>query len=195
LTGKVQKPLAGQVVLGIDPGLARMGYGVVVQQGHQFLAGDYGTLTTPKGGTLESRLVLLFEGLQKILTKVRPQAVAMEELFFSKNAKTAIAVGQARGVALLACGLTGVPVFEYRPMEVKQAVAGYGGADKAQVQKMVKILLGLNEVPKPDDTADALAIAIAHAQSSGTALSQAVKRMSRDKNLTPTLWKGLGKVQ
>jgi crossover junction endodeoxyribonuclease RuvC len=172
-----------------------MGFGVVVQSGHQMKAGDYGTLTTLAGGTLESRLVTLFERLQVLLKKVRPQAVAMEELFFSKNAKTAIAVGQARGVALLACGLAGVPVFEYRPMEVKQAVAGYGGADKAQVQKMVKILLGLNEIPKPDDTADALAIAIAHAQSSGTALSQAVKRMSRDKSLSPTLWKGLGKVQ
>jgi crossover junction endodeoxyribonuclease RuvC len=172
-----------------------MGFGVVVQQGHQFRAGEYGTLTTPAGETLESRLVLLFESLQALLGKVKPQAVAMEELFFAKNAKTAIAVGQARGVALLACGLAKVPVFEYRPMEVKQAVAGYGGADKAQVQKMVKILLGLNEVPKPDDTADALAIAIAHAQSSGTALSQAVKRMSRDKSLSPNPWKGPGKVQ
>ena len=195
MAGKVRNPSAGQVVLGIDPGLARMGFGVVTQMGHQMRAGDYGTLTTPAGGTLESRLVLLFERLQGLLAKVKPQAVAVEELFFSKNAKTAIAVGQARGVALLACGLAKVPVFEYRPMEVKQAVAGYGGADKAQVQKMVKILLGLDEVPKPDDTADALAIAIAHAQSSGTALSQAVKRMSRDKNLAPNLWKGLGKVQ
>ena len=195
MAGKVQNPGKGQVTLGIDPGLARMGFGVVVQSGHQMKAGDYGTLTTPAGGTLESRLVTLFERLQVLLRKVKPQAVAMEELFFSKNAKTAIAVGQARGVALLACGLAGVPVFEYRPMEVKQAVAGYGGADKAQVQKMVKILLGLSEIPKPDDTADALAIAIAHAQSSGTALSQAVKRMSRDKSLSPTLWKGLGKVQ
>ncbi len=172
-----------------------MGYGAVVQRGHQMKAGTYGTLTTPAGGTLESRLVLLFGRLQELLGKVKPQAVAMEELFFSKNVKTALAVGQARGVALLACGLAKVPVFEYRPMEVKQAVAGYGGADKAQVQRMVKILLGLQEVPKPDDTADALAIAIAHAQSSGTALSQAVKRMSRDKNLSPALWKGSGKVQ
>src|SRR6185295_1186827 len=98
----------------------------------------------------------------------------------SRNAKTAIAVGQARGVALLACGLAGVPVFGYKPMEVKQAVAGFGAADKAQVQKMVKLLLGLSEIPKPDDTADALAIAITHTQCSGTPLSEAVKKLTRD---------------
>ena len=100
-------------------------------------------------------------------------------MFFSRNVKTAIAVGQARGAALLACGLAGVAVYEYRPVEIKQAVAGSGAADKEQVQKMVKLLLGLSEIPKPDDTADALAIAITHAQCSGTNLSEAVKRLSR----------------
>jgi crossover junction endodeoxyribonuclease RuvC len=182
-------PAGSKVVLGIDPGLARMGYGAVVQQGHQMKAVQYGTLTTEAYRPLEERLVEMFVKLQAVLKKVKPQAVAMEELFFSRNAKTAIAVGQARGVALLACGLAGVPVFGYRPMEVKQAVAGYGGADKGQVQRMVKLLLGLVEVPKPDDTADALAIAITHAQCSGTKLSEAVKKLSSRTAGGSEIWK------
>ncbi len=168
-----------KIVLGIDPGLARMGYGVVTQKGSQLKALDYGTLTTEAHTPLEERLAVMFEKVQRVLKKAKPDVVAMEELFFSRNVKTAIAVGQARGVALLACGLAKVPIFEYKPSEVKQAVAGFGAADKQQVQKMVKLLLGLQEVPKPDDTADALAIAIAHAQSSGTQLSEAVKRLSK----------------
>jgi crossover junction endodeoxyribonuclease RuvC len=103
----------------------------------------------------------------------------MEQLFFMKNVKTAMGVGQARGVALLACGLEKVPVVEYRPMEIKQAVAGFGAADKAQIQKMVKLLLGLEEIPKPDDTADALAIAITHAQCSGNRLKELLKSTLR----------------
>jgi len=165
--------------LGIDPGLARMGYGVVVLQGSRMTAEEYGTMTSEAHTPLEQRLVVLFKQLEKILKKAEPDVVAMEELFFSRNVKTAIAVGQARGVAVLACGLAGVPVYEYRPVEIKQAVAGHGAADKEQVQKMVKMLLGLSEIPKPDDTADALAIAITHAQCSGTNLSEAVKRLSR----------------
>lgn len=152
-------------------------------------AAQFGTLTTEAHRPLEERLVEIFGKLQGILREVKPQAVAMEELFFSRNAKTAIVVGQARGVALLACGLEGLPVFEYRPMEVKQAVAGYGGADKGQVQRMVKLLLGLAETPKPDDTADALAIAITHAQCSGTRLSEAVKKLSRQTGGGSTPWK------
>jgi len=167
------------VVLGIDPGVARMGYGAVVQQGGRLKALDYGTLVTEAHTPLERRLAILFGGLQEILKKAKPDAVAIEELFFSRNVKTAIAVGQARGVALLACGLANVPVFEYRPMEVKQAVVGYGNADKQQVQKMVKLLLGLTEVPKPDDTADALAIAITHTQCSGTQLSETIRSLSK----------------
>jgi len=170
----------GRVVLGIDPGLARMGYGVVVQEGGRMTAGEYGTLTTEAHTALEKRLVVLFEKLGRVLKKVKPEVVAMEELFFTRNVKTGIAVGQARGVALLACGLAGVPVYEYRPMEIKQAVAGHGNADKEQVQRMVKLLLGLKEVPKPDDTADALAIAITHTQCSGTQLSEAIKKLSRN---------------
>jgi crossover junction endodeoxyribonuclease RuvC len=156
-----------------------MGYGALTQQGSRLKAMEFGTMSTPAHVSLEIRLADLFKQLQVILKRVKPQVVAMEELFFSRNAKTAIAVGQARGVALLACGLEGLPVFEYRPMEIKQAVAGFGGADKKQVQKMVKLLLGLSEIPKPDDTADALAIAITHTQCSGTPLSELVKRLSR----------------
>ena len=176
--------------LGIDPGIARMGWGVVSLEGSRMRAGDYGTLTTGARQPLEDRLAELFKAIQAILGRVKPQAVAMEELFFSRNAKTAIAVGQARGVALLACGLAGLSVYEYRPMEIKQAVAGYGAADKEQVQKMVKLLLGLKETPKPDDTADALAVAITHAQCSGTQLSEAVKRLSRQAPQVPALPKG-----
>ena len=172
-------PVTGKVVLGIDPGVARMGYGAVVQEGGRLKALEYGTLTTEAHTPLEQRLAILFEGLQEVLKKVKPGAVAIEELFFSRNVKTAIAVGQARGVALLACGLAKVAVFEYRPMEVKQAVVGYGNADKQQVQKMVKLLLGLTEVPKPDDTADALAIAITHTQCSGTQLSETLRSLSK----------------
>jgi len=165
-----------------------MGYGVVVKKGHQFKALDYGTLTTEAHRPLEERLAVMFEKVQTVLKKAKPDEVAMEDLFFSRNVKTAIAVGQARGVALLACGLAKVPVFSYKPNEVKQAVAGFGAAEKTQMQKMVKLLLGLDEVPKPDDTADALAIAITHAQSSGTLLSEAVKRLSGAK-VNPTFGK------
>jgi crossover junction endodeoxyribonuclease RuvC len=166
-----------------------MGYGLVVQEGSRMRALAYGTLTTPSHRPPEERLAEMFAKLRKVLRRWKPSAVAMEELFFARNAKTAVAVGQARGVALLACGLEKREVYEYRPMEIKQAVTGYGGADKGQVQKMVKLLLGLSEVPKPDDTADALAIAITHAQCSGTRLSEAVKRLSRDKGAGPTFLK------
>ncbi len=161
---------------------------MVIQQGHRMKAGDYGTLTTEAHRPLEDRLAEMFGKVQNVLHKVKPEAVAVEELFFSRNAKSAIAVGQARGVALLACGLARLPVFEYRPMEVKQAIAGFGGADKGQIQKMVKLLLGLSEIPKPDDTADALAIAITHAQCSGTRLSEELKKLSRH-TAGPAVWK------
>jgi crossover junction endodeoxyribonuclease RuvC len=156
-----------------------MGYGLLEQKDGRTRALEYGVFTSAAGGPLEDRLAELFGKLQRTLGKRRPDAVAVEELFFSRNVKTALVVGQARGVALLACALAGVPVFEYKPSEVKQAVTGYGGADKAQVQRMVKLLLGLRETPKPDDAADALAIALAHAQSAGTRLAESLKRMSR----------------
>jgi crossover junction endodeoxyribonuclease RuvC len=179
LTGKTYTPTAPKIILGVDPGLARMGYGVIVQKGSQLKAMEYGTITAEAHTDGEKRLVVVFEKLQRVLRKAKPDEVAIEELFFARNVKTAISVGQARGVALLACGLAGVPVFEYKPAEIKQAIAGFGAADKAQIQKMVKLLLGLSEVPKPDDTADALAIAITHAQCSGTRLSEIVKKLSK----------------
>ena len=179
LTGKSYAPAAQKIILGIDPGLARMGYGAIIQKGSQLKALEYGTITSAAHADVEKRLVVVFEKLQKILKKVKPDEVAIEELFFARNVKTALSVGQARGAALVACGLAKVPVFEYKPVEVKQAVAGFGAADKEQIQKMVKLLLGLSEVPKPDDTADALAIAITHAQCSGTRLSEVVKKLSK----------------
>ena len=179
LTGKPYAPAVPKIVLGIDPGLARMGYGAIFQKGSQLKALEYGTITSEAGMDVEKRLVVIFEKLQTVLRKVQPDEVAIEELFFARNVKTAISVGQARGTALLACGLAGVPVFEYKPMAIKQAVAGFGAANKEQIQKMVKLLLGLSEVPKPDDTADALAIAITHAQCSGTRLSEVVKKLSK----------------
>jgi crossover junction endodeoxyribonuclease RuvC len=179
LIGKPYTQAPPKIILGIDPGLARMGYGLIVQKGSQLKALEYGTITSVAHMDVEKRLVVVFEKLQKVLKKMKPDEVAIEELFFARNVKTAISVGQARGVALLACGLAGVPVFEYKPAEIKQAVAGFGAADKEQIQKMVKLLLGLSEVPKPDDTADALAIAITHAQCSGTRLSEVVKKLSK----------------
>jgi len=179
LTGKTYSAPVPKIILGIDPGLARMGYGVIVQKGSQLKAMEYGTITSEAHTDVEKRLVVVFEKLQKVLKKVKPDEVAIEELFFARNVKTAISVGQARGVALLVCGLARVPVFEYKPAEIKQAVAGFGAANKEQIQKMVKLLLGLSEVPKPDDTADALAIAITHAQCSGTRLSEIVKKLAK----------------
>jgi crossover junction endodeoxyribonuclease RuvC len=179
LINKSYAPATPKIIFGIDPGLARMGYGAIIQKGNQLKVLEYGTITSEAHTDVEKRLVVIFEKLQKILKKVKPDEVAIEELFFARNVKTALSVGQARGVALLACGLAKVPVFEYKPMEIKQAVAGFGAADKEQIQKMVKLLLGLSEVPKPDDTADALAIAITHAQCSGTRLSEVVKKLAK----------------
>ena len=149
--------------LGIDPGTAIMGWGVVDEEGGALRMVDYGALTTPAGMPAQERLVQLYDGLQKLLREYQPDAAAIEELFFGKNVNTAITVGQARGVALLALAQTGVPIHEYKPTAVKQAVSGYGGADKKQMQEMVRLTLRLPQIPKPDDAADALAIAICHA--------------------------------
>ncbi len=158
---------AARTVMGFDPGLARLGYGLVRREGNRLKAVFYGTLETPAGMPVPERLTLLFEGLNGLFRREKPDSAAIEELFFAKNVKTAMPVAQARGVLLLACGLAGVPVFEMKPGQVKQAVTGYGRAEKGQVQRMVRLLLGLAEDPKPDDTADALAVAIAHAQGRG----------------------------
>jgi crossover junction endodeoxyribonuclease RuvC len=153
------------LILGIDPGFAITGWGLVEADGRagrlRFVA--CGSVDTPAGTELPERLVLLYDGLRALMAEHRPDAVAVEELFFNKNTKSALHVGHGRGVAVLAAAQSGVKVHEYTPLQVKQSVAAYGRADKQQVQSMVKTLLGLREVPKPDDAADALAVAICHA--------------------------------
>ena len=156
------------IVLGIDPGTAAMGYGVVDRTGGRLRAIDYGCITTTADMTLPERLRVLYEHVAELIETHRPDVVAVERLFFSRNAQTAFAVGQARGVVLLAAAQTDVPVREATPNEVKVAVTGYGAADKEQVGRMVAVILELPEVPHPDDTSDALAIAICIANSERT---------------------------
>lgn len=154
------------LILGIDPGIAILGYGLVRYEANKFTVVDYGAITTNAGTQMSNRLMRLYEGLIEIIDKYKPDAFAVEELFFNKNIKTALTVGHARGVAVLSGVKSGLPIYEYTPLQVKQAVVGYGRADKSQVQQMVKILLNLREIPKPDDVADALAVAICHGHSS-----------------------------
>lgn len=154
------------LVIGIDPGTAITGYGLVreSEQGNLSVE-DFGVIQTSSDLAMPERLLQLYEKLQEIIVLHRPQSGAVEKLFFQRNVRTAISVGQARGVALLTLAEAQVPVAEYTPMEIKQAVAGYGGADKNQVQQMVRALLGMPEIPRPDDAADALAVAICHLHS------------------------------
>ena len=154
------------LVIGIDPGTATTGYGLVREnQDGSLSAVDYGAITTPANLPMPLRLLELYNKLSEILLLHHPESGAVEKLFFQRNVSTAISVGQGRGVALLALAESGIDVLEYTPLEVKQAVVGYGGADKAQVQNMVRALLSLEEIPTPDDAADALAIAICHLHS------------------------------
>lgn len=153
------------IILGIDPGFAITGYGIVKYTGNKFSLIDYGAVTTAAKEPLPERLLKLNESLTEILQKNAPDAVAVEELFFNKNIKTALNVGHGRGVALFTAAKAGIEVFEYTPLQVKQSVAGYGRADKQQIQQMVKVMLNLREIPKPDDAADALAVAICHGNS------------------------------
>lgn len=153
------------IILGIDPGTATLGYGIIEAQKSKLTVISYGCTTTPKDFPSPTRLKLLYDAVANLIKKHKPRIVAVEELFFFKNAKTVITVAQARGVALLAAENQNVKVCEFTPLQVKQAVSGYGKAEKQQVQKMVKVLLGLKEIPKPDDAADALAIAICAANS------------------------------
>ena len=153
------------VILGIDPGVATIGFGVLrAERGKNTLL-QYGVITTPAGIPLSQRLVQISEDMEQLIRQFKPDEMAVEELFFSKNITTGIAVAHGRGVILLAAEKLGVPVFEYTPMQVKQAVVGYGAAQKRQVMLMTQRLLGMKEVPKPDDAADALAIAICHSRS------------------------------
>jgi len=151
------------VTLGIDPGTAILGFGVIIGDSQPELV-DVGVLETSSSMPMAQRLKAIFEGITALLVEHQPDAVAIEQLFFSRNVTTAIAVGQARGVALLAAAQAGIPVSEYSPSEVKHAVVGYGKADKRQIQEMVRLILNLRVAPQPDDAADALAVALCHVQ-------------------------------
>ena len=167
------------IILGIDPGYAIVGWGVIRYERGKFIPVDFGAITTPAGMPFNRRLEILYDELTALLARHTPDSVAVEKLYFQTNAKTAIDVAQARGVTMLALQKKGVPVFEYTPLQVKSAVTGFGQAQKPQVMEMTKRLLRLKAVPKPDDTADALAIAICHAQYGGTALKQSLLRGER----------------
>lgn len=153
------------IILGIDPGIAIVGYSIVECNGNKFRAIDYGCIKTESNLLFPERIKIIYDRLIEIIEKYKPDDLAVEELFFNKNVKTAIKVGQARGVEILAAVNQGLEIYEYTPLQIKQAVVGYGRADKNQVQEMVKILLNLKEKPKPDDVADALAVAICHGSS------------------------------
>lgn len=153
------------IILGIDPGLATLGYGVIEVENDRRRVIQYGTLNTPAGQPMPHRLQAILHGVNQLMDIYQPDDVAFEELFFSKNITTGIAVSMARGVALVAVAERTPNIFEYTPMQIKQAVTGYGGADKHQVQMMVKMLLNMKEIARPDDAADALAVAVTHANS------------------------------
>ena len=161
----LETKLGGKVhtILGIDPGTATMGWGVVRQEGNRLRYVQHGAIITPSDWEMPRRLGRLFDGVTELARGYRPGTVAVEELFFNTNVTTAITVGQARGVAMLAAYRAGIEVAEYTPLQVKQAITSYGRADKRQVQEMVRALLNLREIPRPDDAADGLAIAITHA--------------------------------
>ena len=153
------------IILGIDPGLATMGWGVIESDGSRHRLIQYGTLGTPAGQPVPVRLRAIYSGVQQLISTYRPDDIVFEELFFARNVTTALNVGAARGVALLAAAQYTENLYEYTPMQIKQAVVGFGKAEKRQVQMMVKKLLGLSKVPRPDDAADGLAAAITHAHS------------------------------
>ena len=161
-------------IIGIDPGYAIVGWGVVEYGGSRFRPLGYGAILTEAGIPMDARLELIYDGLTRILDKYRPCSMAIERLYFAKNTKTAIDVAQARGVIVLAGRKHGLGIGEYTPLQVKQAVVGYGKADKNQVMQMTKMLLGLEKNPKPDDAADALAVAICHAHT-GLSLRMAIR--------------------
>lgn len=151
------------IILGIDPGLATMGWGVINTDGSRLSIINYGTVITKPKMLFQDRLVKISEDVKELLTLYKPEEIVFEELFFSRNVTTALAVGAARGVAITSAAQYTDKLFEYTPMQIKQAVVGYGAADKHQVQHMVKLLLNLKEIPRPDDAADAVAAAICHA--------------------------------
>lgn len=147
-------------ILGIDPGYAIVGYGALDYRGQDFRVVEYGAITTPADQSMPQRLETIYNDISNVIATVKPDAMAIERLYFNTNQKTAIDVAEARGVLLLAARQAGIKIFEFTPLQVKQSVVGYGRAEKHQVMEMTRVLLGLQSVPKPDDTADALAIAI-----------------------------------
>jgi len=151
------------IIIGIDPGYAITGFGIVEYKNNKFAVIDFGVISTKSTMPFEKRLLSISDGIDDLFQKYKPDSMAIEELFFSRNTTTAIGTAQARGVAVLSGAKAGINVYEYTPLQVKVAVSGYGRADKNQVQQMVKILLNLKEIVKPDDAADALAVAICHA--------------------------------
>lgn len=160
------------IILGIDPGYAILGYGLIKYDRGKMNVLDYGVVETKADRSFPERLEILHRGVTMLIEKYKPDHVAFEELFFNHNAKTAIQVAAGRGVALLAAQQAGLPLYEYTPMQIKMNVTGDGHADKLQVQTMVKLLLKLNQVPKPDDAADALGAAICHASAVGPSLEE-----------------------
>lgn len=159
-------------ILGIDPGFATIGFGVVDSEGGRQQLVKCGVITTPAHTSLSSRLAQLYDDLTQLLELFRPDAVSVEELFFNTNITTGIAVAHGRGVILLACEKAGVKIYEYTPLQVKQAVVGYGRAEKKQVMEMVRRICGLSAPPRPDDAADAVALALCHARSSTSLLKR-----------------------
>lgn len=156
------------IVLGIDPGYAIVGYGVVEYNNNHFRAIEYGAVTTEAHTPFNERIEKIYDGVSALVAKYSPAALAVEKLFFNTNQKTAIDVAQARGAIVLAAQKAGVKIFEYTPLQVKQSVVGYGRAEKKQVQEMTRLMLNLDKIPKPDDAADALAMAICHCHSAGS---------------------------
>lgn len=152
--------MSSRIIMGFDPGLADTGYGIIKEEGNKLTCLAYGSIITKAKTSLSERLEIIYQETSKLLKKHKPELVAVEQLFFSRNVSTALIVGHARGVVLLAIEQANLPMIEFTPNQVKQAVSAYGSAGKTQVQRMVKTLLGLKEIPKPDDAADALAIAI-----------------------------------
>ena len=154
-------------IIGIDPGYAILGYGVVDFTANKFSLVTYGAITTDSNMEMPERLKIIYSGLMEIIMEHEPEVASIEELFFNNNAKTAMKVGEARGAAILACINSGLPIYEYTPLQIKQALAGYGRAGKEQIQQIVKSILNLKEIPKPDDAADGVAAAICHGNSAG----------------------------
>lgn len=169
------------VILGIDPGYAIIGYGVIRAQSGRYQPLEHGAVVTRSGENFNRRLEIIYDSIASVIEQWKPDAVSIEKLFFQNNQKTAIGVAEARGVILLAAQKAGLEVFEYTPLQVKMAVTGYGQAQKPQVMEMTRRLLCLKEVPKPDDTADALAMAICHGQAAGSLLRRTMLRTVQGK--------------